>query len=138
MRSVEKWAERTFEGVRFDSFGSYHGQVRFEVPALVGEGEKASSLSTLATSGDKLTSGSVESDEEIARRYPETQQGRRRGIRALFETLESNKGDVGLEFYSVGATTLDQVFLNVVRENNVKEEGYAAVERKRGRGWRCW
>jgi ATP-binding cassette, subfamily A (ABC1), member 3 len=118
MQSVEQWAERTFSGVRFDSFGSYHGQIKFSVPAV-----HSVKLNRV--------------DEEI---QPVGGSGMvvRGGIRDLLSLLEDNKVKMGLKFYSVGATTLDQVFLNVVTENNVLEEGYAAAHPSEGRSWWCF
>lgn len=40
----------------------------------------------------------------------------------LFRTIEQHKARVGIRDYSVGPTTLDQVFLNVVSKHNVEEE----------------
>jgi hypothetical protein len=33
MERVEQWIERPLAGVRFDSYGSYHSQIKFSVPA---------------------------------------------------------------------------------------------------------
>ena len=40
----------------------------------------------------------------------------------LFHTIELHKARVGIRDYSIGPTTLDQVFLNVVSKHNVEEE----------------
>ena len=40
----------------------------------------------------------------------------------LFGLLEENKSRLGIEDYSVGQATLDQVFLNIIRKYNVEEE----------------
>lgn len=40
----------------------------------------------------------------------------------LFNVIEQNKARVGIRNYSVGPSTLDQVFLNVVSKHNVEEE----------------
>jgi hypothetical protein len=47
-------------------------------------------------------------------------------ISALFTLLEANKALLGLEYYSVSQTTLDQVFLKIVGQHQIEEEGYAA------------
>lgn len=52
--------------------------------------------------------------------------------------LEGNKDAIGLKFYNVGATALDQVFLNVVRENNVREEGFGMASSRFSPGWWCF
>lgn len=47
------------------------------------------------------------------------------GIAQLFTSLEKNKEDLQIEYYSVSRATLDQVFLNIVGKHNVEEEGAA-------------
>ncbi len=140
MRSVEQWVEQSFEGVRFDSFGSYHGQIKFSVPALLSASNNRAEIkekfppSSLA--GTKVRDELEDSNEEIARQQKPVPK--LRGIRALFSVLEDGREEKGLEFYSVGATTLDQVFLTVVTENNVREEGYAPAPTKKWFIWPCW
>jgi len=135
MQRVEQWVEKSFAGVRFDSFGSYHGQIKFSVPAMSGPPAE-SLLDEKAGAGNELTPETTDSDEEIVKQQLtplEAPEGKRSGIQALFSILENNREEIGLEFYSVGATTLDQVFLNVVQENNVQEEGYAPVAGRKRR-----
>lgn len=62
-------------------------------------------------------------DEEI---------GNGSGIGLLFTSLEKNKADLQIEYYSVSRATLDQVFLNIVGKHNVEEEG-AEDRRSSGR-----
>ena len=50
----------------------------------------------------------------------------------LFRVLEAKKEELGIGYYSVGRTTLDEVFVGVVREHGGKEEGSAEVEEKKG------
>jgi len=59
--------------------------------------------------------------------------GRRSGIAALFGVLEANKEHLGFEYYSVSRTTLDQVFLSIVRKHNIEEENSARPDEKKGR-----
>jgi ATP-binding cassette subfamily A (ABC1) protein 3 len=119
MKNVERWAEETFSGAKFDSFGSYHGQIRFSVPA----GRVHDVAQDLEEEIQPVGDGVVE------KRF------RKGGIGELQGLLESGKEEMGLKFYSVGATTLDQVFLNVVAENDVLEEGYAAENPSKRRSW---
>ncbi|KAL1645820.1 hypothetical protein SLS58_003704 [Diplodia intermedia] len=44
------------------------------------------------------------------------------GIAELFDKLERSKAELGIAYYSVGRTTLDQVFLSIVGKHHVKEE----------------
>ena len=54
----------------------------------------------------------------------------------LFNILEQNREALGIEYYAIGETTLDQVFVNVVREHGGVEEGNGqhVVKRK----WWLW
>jgi len=86
--------------VRLEAFGSHHGQVKFSVPAMSGSGEDEK----YATEDDLV--------EVIGRdKTVTTPQQKKGGVQALFSLLEENKDAMGLKFYSVGTTTLDQVFL---------------------------
>jgi len=59
------------------------------------------------------------------------------GIGHLITILEDHKEELGLEYYSVSPTTLDQVFLSIVGRHNVEEENYAPTRPKR-RWVRIW
>ena len=124
MIHVEQWVEQAFSGVQFDNYGSLHGQVKFSVPAVFSE-----NLENIH--GDPIETVSAERTHAVPQK--------KSVVRALFSQLEENKQVIGLRSYSVGATTLDQVFLNVVSENNVREEGYAAAFPGKRRGkFRCF
>jgi ATP-binding cassette subfamily A (ABC1) protein 3 len=60
-----------------------------------------------------------------------------KSIAKLFSLLETNKETLGLEYYSVSQTTLDQVFLEVVTRHDVDEEGAEKAGKKKNRalGW---
>ena len=53
----------------------------------------------------------------------------------LFHTIEQNKASVGIRDYSIGPTTLDQVFLNVVSKHNVEEENTDHTKPSRWLSW---
>jgi ATP-binding cassette, subfamily A (ABC1), member 3 len=86
------WAS-SFAGAEVEN--SFHGQLRFSVPAESQSQEEA-----------------VQPASAIA---------------TLFRKLEDSKKEVGFEYYSVGQTTLDQVFLSIVGKHQVQEEGYATT-----------
>lgn len=163
MRPVEQWIERSFVGVRFDSFGSYHGQIKFSVPTVsmrreddddkkriqeVDEEEQAQELdddrieAVVCDATAVRFSPVVGHQDQIKTPVPvmsgisASPERRKSGIGALLKLLEDNKDAMGLESCNVWATTLDQMFLNVVTEDNVVEEGYAAVYGKKA--WRWW
>ena len=48
--------------------------------------------------------------------------------------METNREELGLEYYSVSPTTLDEVFLRVVGEE--EEEEASAKEKNKKGGWR--
>ena len=105
---------------------TYHGQIRFAVPAH----------SNPVSSSDMPSNGNSKTDDEITSSPPDTSMssssGRKPGrgnISALFTLLEENKGFLGLEYYSVSQTTLDQVFLKIVGQHQIEEENYDTAER---------
>lgn len=121
MKNAEQWVERTFNGVKFDAFGSHHGQIRFSVPAWIAPNAAQDSDDIQPVAGG-IVGGVLN----------------RGGIGELLTSLESGKEKIKLKFYSVGATTLDQVFLNVITENDVLEEGYTALHPSKKQSWRPW
>ena len=58
-----------------------------------------------------------------------TQSADHGGIPGLIQLLESSRDELGLEYYSVSPTTLDEVFLRVVGE---EEEEDAKAEKHFG------
>src|SRR5437773_7227582 len=124
MRRLEDWVRAAIGsergGVVFDG-QSLGGQVRFAVPAGAGNAEEEEAEEEEADADD-IRPGP-------ARRGTENRE--ESAIGSLIEKLEANKEALGLEFYSVGGATLERVFMNVVKENNV-------VEKDEGPGRRRW
>lgn len=106
METVEKWVDRSSSSVSFDPYGNYHGQIKFSVPAVRG-GEN------------------IQGTEDYITRVDEIPQ-KQSGIGALFSLLEGSKEAMRLQSYSVRATTMDEVFLRVIKDNNVQEEDVAS------------
>lgn len=50
-------------------------------------------------------------------------------VASLVEILEQEKEDLGVEFYSISGATLENVFLSVVKENQIQEEDGAGKRR---------
>ncbi|KAL8852433.1 MAG: hypothetical protein Q9221_002663 [Calogaya cf. arnoldii] len=111
MDSIKMWIAEHIEGAIVEQ-KTYHGQMRFSVPAHPSEKE--------ALSGK---------DGEEALAHSSS------GVGALFTMLEANKDQLGFEYYSVSATTLDQVFLSIVGRHNISEENYDQELKKPPR-WR--
>lgn len=108
MKRLKDWVLTRFRGARVED-RSFHGQMRFSVPVDAEEDE---------SEGDEQ--GGV---GEAARNS--------KGVNRVFKALEKGKEGLGLEFYSVSQSTLDQVFLTIVGNANVSEEGYGKPEKKR-------
>ncbi|KAI9648179.1 hypothetical protein NHQ30_002811 [Ciborinia camelliae] len=92
---------------------TFHGQMRFSVPI--------SSYSSFKPLDDKLNVESSD-DEEISSRGTKHDENTLRdtpGIASLMMKLEDQREELGLEYYSVSPTTLDQVFLEIVGNHYV-------------------
>ncbi|KAM7205792.1 putative ABC transporter [Naviculisporaceae sp. PSN 640] len=100
MKKVEDWVKGVFgaENVNFEG-QSLGGQVKFMVPVDVG-----------ARAGIEKANGL------------ETGKKERRGVGYFIELLEQNREELGLADYSVGAPTLERVFLSVVKDHFVHED----------------
>lgn len=114
MESIKGWISDNFEGAIVEQ-KTYHGQLRFSVPAH-------------ASSSPPSTSSKL-FDDDITFTNPKpnpitTEATKTSGIGTLFTTLEAQKESLGFEYYSVSQTTLDQVFLAIVGKHNIEEENY--------------
>jgi ATP-binding cassette subfamily A (ABC1) protein 3 len=115
MESVKEWVRQRIPGVEMDKWGSRgggHGQLRFKVL-------KAASMST----SSPLHSDSHDNKFAETEVHPvvSTSSFDLNSIPGLIQLLETNREQLGLEYYSVSPTTLDEVFLRVVGEE--EEEG---------------
>ncbi|KAL8961901.1 MAG: hypothetical protein Q9193_001617 [Seirophora villosa] len=107
MESIKAWITEHVEGAIVES-KTYHGQLRFSVPARVTEKESAKGK------GDEGVIGTYSS-----------------GVGALFTMLEARREELGFEYFSVSPTTLDQVFLSIVGKHNIEEENYSQQVKRR-------
>ncbi|KAF2104212.1 P-loop containing nucleoside triphosphate hydrolase protein [Rhizodiscina lignyota] len=108
---VKRWIKENIKGALTED-RVFHGQLRFSVP-------------------NKGADASFEGgDEEIKSAAPAGIS-----IAGLFSLLEKNKEDLGFEYYSVSQATLDQVFLAVVTQHDVQEEGHAHEQKAKGIGF---
>lgn len=120
VQRVRAWVVGRFPGAEVEE-KTYHGQMRFSVPAAeVGGG---------VPRGDSDEEGEEDEIEEAVAASSASAIGR------LVVLLEEVRAELGVEHYSVSPTTLDQVFLTVVGQHNVREEGYENKEGKK-RWWR--
>ena len=109
IEAVKSWIMNHFPDVITEE-KTFHGQIRFSVPAHSIPVERDGKVSVW--SDDKISS------------YSEKTPIEQNGISALFSNLENNKQSLGFEYYSVSQTTLDQVFLSIVGKHNIEEENY--------------
>ena len=99
MAKIKWWIIQNLPGAEVEE-RTFHGQLRFSVPAH--RGPPSSTLEEKSIKEDGITSDN--------------------GIGALFATLESQKQQLGFEYFSVSQTTLDQVFLTIVGKHQIEEE----------------
>lgn len=109
MERLRLWVTKNFAGANVEA-KTYHGQMRFSVPARVSQTES--------------TDETRQSEDVI---HPQ----QRSSISALFNLLETHKDELGLEYYSVSQTTLDQVFLTIIGKHNIEEEDNPRVQKKK-------
>nr|AHF50239.1 p-glycoprotein [Daldinia eschscholtzii] len=100
MERVRQWVVETWPDAEVEQ-KTYHGQMRFSVPA-----------SAIGGSGSSSAVG------------------------RLIVILEEHKEELGIEHFSCTPTTLDQVFLTIVGQHNVQEEGYNEKKKKKWWAWR--
>ena len=125
MERIKGWIEENLEGPLVES-KTYHGQLRFSVPAR--------STPIPHSSNPKISNDEEEDDITPTTTNLTTQNNptiTTSGIGTLFTTLEAQKESLGFEYYSVSQTTLDQVFLAIVSKHNIEEENYHQAVRKR-------
>ncbi|KAL8377817.1 hypothetical protein RB595_008479 [Gaeumannomyces hyphopodioides] len=129
MERVEGWVRAQFGGAVAFEGRSLGGQVKFTVPnSEAGRGSTSSSISRAATADDEAVLpedelGGSDNDRGAAKNNTTTTLGDNKTIGEVIQTLEAHKEELGLLDYSIGAPTLEKVFMSVVKENYVEEEG---------------
>ncbi|RBQ82602.1 hypothetical protein VDGD_07454 [Verticillium dahliae] len=113
---VRQWVESRFPGAEFDK--TYHGQMRFAVPAS----------EAVAMFGERHRD-----QQQISRSSEDVEDS---AVGQLVVMLEEMKEELGIMHFSVTPTTLDQVFLTIVGNHNIQEEGYKQEEKKKD--WKYW
>lgn len=116
MEQLREKVLATFPGADVEK-KSYHGQMRFSVPATQSPTPPLKSTSQIAIDDDEIEGGSSPASSLL-------EKGRHGGIGSIIAALEETKDEWGLEAFSVSPTTLDTVFLNIVTRHDVEEEGY--------------
>ncbi|KAK0618479.1 hypothetical protein B0T17DRAFT_619068 [Bombardia bombarda] len=145
MREVEAWVRKEFVDVTFEG-PSLGGQIKFMVPASSPPPSSSSSFvvrSRRGTVGEKMevedtiSAVSVLTPVEDGGGNGENVTTKNGSVGYLIGLLEQNRETLGLQDYSIGAPTLEKVFLSVVKDNHVEEEdgeGRGGWRRFLGRG----
>ncbi|KOC09391.1 ABC transporter [Aspergillus flavus AF70] len=115
MQRIRTWVSRNFLGAVIEE-KTYHGQLRFTVPATGSDSIEYDGY-------DDITPRS-ETDLDIIKGGKDIGNN---SIVKLFSHLEESKEELGVQFYSVSQTTLDQVFLTIVGRHNIAEEGSGQI-----------
>ncbi|OAG00618.1 P-loop containing nucleoside triphosphate hydrolase protein [Paraphaeosphaeria sporulosa] len=111
MDAVKSWVSSRIPGVQMDKWGTKdggHGQLRFKVLKAA-----SSTLGSSSSLHGVEKANKTSTDVQELDRTPSLA-----GIPGLIQLLENNRAEIGLEYYSVSPTTLDEVFLRVVGEED--------------------
>lgn len=121
--TLRTWINNKFQNAVIED-KTFHGQMRFSVPI-------SSYTSNTQHQHEKINLESSDEDGigSFGSSYHET-ISKHTGIGSLIMTLEDHRVELGLEYYSVSPTTLDQVFLTIVGNHNVEEENYSEPKEK--------
>ncbi|KAI0003601.1 P-loop containing nucleoside triphosphate hydrolase protein [Xylariaceae sp. FL0662B] len=106
MARVRAWVRDTYPAADVEE-NTYHGQMRFSVPAAA--------VVQQDSDGDGDGDGDGGSGSAVGR---------------LIVVLEEHREELGIEHFSCTPTTLDQVFLTIVGQHHVQEEGYGEKKKK--------
>lgn len=109
MGRIRQWVLRMFPSANVEA-DTYHGQMRFSVPAA-----------QVLQRARMVNPQAGENSSAIGQ---------------LIVMLEENKELLGIEHHSVAPTTLNDVFLSIVGQHNVVEEGYRATDDEKVSGWK--
>ncbi|KAK5663638.1 hypothetical protein OQA88_4069 [Cercophora sp. LCS_1] len=102
MRAVEGWVKEKFPDARFEG-ANIGGQIKFMVP-----------VAGVAVAAPAEGNGDLTIRAEG--------KGRGGGVGHVIAQLEKFKRELGIQDYSIGAPTLERVFLSVVKNNFTEEE----------------
>ncbi|KAF4784364.1 ABC transporter [Colletotrichum scovillei] len=107
MDRMRDWVLQQFPSAQVES-QTFHGQLRFSVAA-----------------SDVLQRSQL--SHQSRREMQGGENGQLSAIGQLIVMLEENKDILGIEHHSVSPTTLNDVFLSIVGQHDVQEEGYGTT-----------
>ncbi|PKX97213.1 putative ABC transporter [Aspergillus novofumigatus IBT 16806] len=123
MERIRDWVQENFPGAVIEQ-KTYHGQIRFSIPATAASSSSKTEITEYAE-------GPIAEEEELGpgpryQSWPMVPGGPRAAsnsiVSSIFAKLEQSKTLLGVQYYSVSQTTLDQVFLAIVGQHNIREE----------------
>lgn len=132
---VRGWVLATFAGAEAER-DAFHGQLRFSVPAAAAARPRREGRPGRPGRGDEAAArGEAAMRDEAATR----DEARGDAVGRLLAVLEEHKDELGIAHFSVGPTTLNDVFLAIVGQHDVAEEGDGgAAPRRRRPWWKRW
>ncbi|KAI7775900.1 hypothetical protein LA080_006110 [Diaporthe eres] len=124
MNEVKSWISGKVKGIEFEEWGAKggaHGLLRFRV--------KKAGLVEETKEVDKAGESAIQDEADMKAESKAT--GGSAGAQGLdtpglIELFEAHKDELGVEYYSVSPTTLDEVFLRVVGREEEDGQGVAA------------
>jgi ABC-type multidrug transport system ATPase subunit len=108
MAGLRAWMEHVLPGTTIDGL-PYHGQLRFKVPKM--------HINAFGPPAGEISHNRLRAAVE-------------RSVASLFVLLEENKVAQGIEFCSVSPATFDEVFLKIIKNNNVADTDDEAARRR--------
>jgi hypothetical protein len=119
--AVDNWLKGAFPGAVIEPYGNHQGQLKFEVPVKA-DAVKHSLHADEAAPYDTIAA--VDLTQTVSQKTSDQAPRRKRNVLVdLFILLERHKEELKFAHYSVEPTTLNDVFFNVIKQNNVREEG---------------
>lgn len=119
--TVRSWIADHLPEARVDE-KSFHGQIRFSIPA-----------SSSIPSASPVKPVLVTDDDDRISPFPTASS-----LAGIFSMLERHKHTLGVDFYSVNPTTLEDVFSDIVGRYGGEEEGYRKDKKRRWRLLARW
>lgn len=134
MEGVRTWLGTRVKGCEFEAWGMKgggHGLLRFRVRREGRGGEDEKKL------GDtKVNEDEVDGQRSVTDLGNAINDDEGLDTAALIQLLEAHREKLGIAYYSVSPTTLDEVFLRVVGREEEEGVGRGNVAKKRS--WKIW
>jgi ATP-binding cassette, subfamily A (ABC1), member 3 len=117
MNRIRDWAQNTFLAAEIEK-KTYHGQIRFSVPAgrlLMQQTETLQMMAADTPLGDDV----IECRDDHTK-SPAVLSNPDVVVGMIFQLLEKSKEELGIQYYTINQTSLDEVFLTIVGRDHVE------------------